>query len=895
MHTRPERTCADIGGTSQACATAILGLALLAVAVDAHAQEAVLEGRVVDQQDSALVGVTVVLTEGSLTAPSVVISDDRGEYRFLALAPGVYTVSFTLSGFQPAQREVTLGAGERRALTIEMGLAPFEQHVDVVAVSPLLGAPVAREIVPAAVSVITSDELGTRGAASLSGELNERLGAVSLEDTTTNIFQPTLRFRGFTASPLLGLPQGIAVYQNGVRINEPFGDTVQFDLVPLFALDRLQLSAGAEPTFGLNALGGALALRLKNGFDNRGVRAELSGGSFQRLTGTAELGASRGAWAVYLGTTRFDESGWRPASDSALTQAVADLGYRNGRLDAGVTVTFADTSLNGHGPAPVELLAVDRAAVFTFPDTTQNRLVLTQGRLNVVVSPSWSVQLTGYYRDLDRRTLNGDEAEFSVCDDDVLPPGAPVTTLCAGAGDDDDAADLVELDAQPVGDPLVDIVTGRFITTEDATGDAAFNRTNTQTQGYGVALQTATTTAVGDHDNVLLFGAAADLAKVDFTFNSEVGTLKDDRSVAGSGLFVGIFGLAPDDLFNTAIDTDNRAFGLYFSDTLSLSDRVHLTVSGRYNDARIAIVDRLGTSLDGTHTFSRFNPAVGLVVQTSDAVSVFGRYAESNRAPTAAELSCADPDEPCRVPNAFVSDPPLEQAVARSVEGGARGRGGGTNGQRVAWSATVYRTRIADDILFIASPELRGTGFFQNGGDTLRVGLDAELSGSIDRTDWFLSYGLVQATFESPLSLPSNEAINDAASTEGTIAVAPGDRLPSIPRHSMKAGVGVALTSAWDVAVETILTSSRVFVGDEGNDQAEVDGYGLVNLRSSYQATDRVVLFLRVDNLLDTEYETFGVLAEIEIELDEAPGAADPRFVSPGAPRSAFAGVRFTF
>ena len=394
---------------------------------------------------------------------------------------------------------------------------------------------------------------------------------------------------------------------------------------------------------------------------------------------------------------------------------------------------------------------------------------------------------------------------------------------------------------------------------------------------------------------MVVFGAAVDLAKVDFTFNSEVGTLRDDRSVTGSGRFVGIFGQAPDDLFNTAIDTDNRAFGIYFSDTLSLSDRAHLTVSGRYNAARIAILDRLGTSLDGTHTFSRFNPAVGLVVQASDAVSVFGRYAESNRAPTAAELSCADPNEPCRVPNAFVSDPPLEQAVARSVEGGARSRAGGTNGQRVAWSATVYRTRITDDIFFIASPKLRGTGFFQNGGDTQRVGLDAELSGSIDRTDWFLSYGLVQATFESPLTLPSNKAINDAATPEGTIEVEPGDRLPGIPQHSMKAGVGVAITSTWDVAVETILTSSRVFVGDEGNDQAEVDGYGLLNLRTSYQATDHAVLFLRVDNLLDTEYETFGVLAEIEIELDEAPGATDPRFVSPGAPRSAFAGVRFTF
>jgi len=229
------------------------------------------------------------------------------------------------------------------------------------------------------------------------------------------------------------------------------------------------------------------------------------------------------------------------------------------------------------------------------------------------------------------------------------------------------------------------------------------------------------------------------------------------------------------------------------------------------------------------------------------------------------------------------------------VEGGARGRAGNTTGERVEWSATVYRTRIADDILFIASPELRGTGFFQNGGDTLRVGLDLDLSGRIHRVDWFASYGLVHATFESPLTLPSNETINDAATEEGTIAVDPGDRLPGIPRHSVKAGVGVALSSTWDIAVETVLTSSRVFVGDEGNDQAEVDGYGLVNVRMSYQATDTVVLFLRLDNLLDTEYETFGVLAEIEIELAEAPGASDPRFVSPGAPRSAFAGVRFRF
>ena len=885
-----------------------LALALVGSTAAVRAQDAVIEGRVVDQQDRALVGTTVELTGPSLPTQVVATTDRGGAYRFATLSPGVYTVTFTLSGFQSAQREVTLGADEQRALPVELQLAPFAQQVDVVGVSPLLGAPVDRAIVAATVSVIASDALGSRGAASLSSGLNERFGAVSLEDTTTNVFQPTLRFRGFTASPLLGLPQGIAVYQNGVRINEPFGDTVQFDLVPQFALDRLQLSAGAEPTFGLNAVGGALALRLKNGFDNGGFRGEVSAGSLERVTGTAQIGASRGPWAVYLGATRFDETGWRPASDSAVTQAVMDLGYRGGRVDAGVSVTYADTSLNGNGPAPVELLAVDRSAVFTFPDTTANRLVFTQGRVSVVASPTWSVQLTGYYRDLDRRTLNGDEAPFSVCDDDVLPPDAPLTTLCFSAGDDHDAAGTVSgdgfdqgvdagrEDSEPaVGDPLVDVVTGRFITADDVAGDAAFNRTSTQTRGYGAAFQATTSTPIGDRENVLVFGAATDLADVDFTFNSEVGSLTDERGVAGSGLFAGIFGTAPDDLFNTAIATENRGFGLYFSDIVSLTDHAHLTVSGRYNRAGVAISDRLGTSLNGEHTFSRFNPAVGLVVRTGDAVSVFGRYAESNRAPTAAELSCADPDEPCRVPNAFISDPPLEQAVARSLEAGARGGATIAAGHNVEWSATVYRTRIADDILFVASPQLRGAGFFQNAGDTLRVGLDVELSGDVARVGWFASYGLVEATFESPLALPSNTAINRATTEEGTIAVGPGDRLPGIPRHSAKGGVGVSLSSAWDVAVETILTSSRRFVGDEGNDQAELDGYGLVNLRTSYQITEHLGLFLRVDNLLDTDYETFGALAEIEIELDEAPGAADPRFVSPGAPRSAFAGARFRF
>ena len=885
----------------------VAGLCLAGSTGVAAQPTSTLEGQVTDQQDGALVGATVTVTAPAEFSPSVVITDATGSYRFSSLPSGVYTVRFAIPGFQTVEESVELTGEGVRVLGVELAISPFAQQVDVVGVAPGLGGGVDRSRIPSTVSVIGSVELAERGALSVADTLQQRLGSVTLEGTTSNPLQPTLRFRGFTASPLLGLPQGLAVYQNGVRINEPFGDIVQFDLIPQFAIESIQLAAGAEPTFGLNALAGALALRLKNGFEATGFRGEAQGGSFERFSGTGEYGATRGPWAVYLGATRFDEAGWRTASGSGVTQAVADLAYRRGRVDAGASFTYADSALNGNGPAPIELLDVDRSAVFTFPDTTENRLAFGQGRVNILLSQEWSLQANGFYRDLDRQTLNGDEAEFNVCDDDVLPLGAPDNTLCVGGGDDDpddpndDAGSAVHLaddddtasDASGV-TPLVDVVTGKFITDDDAKGDAAFNRSTTQSQGYGSSVQLTGTHQPGGHTNTVVLGASVDLADVAFGSNSEVGTLTRDRTVVGSGLFAGVFQEAPDDLFNTSLETENRAYGVYFSDTVSFSDQWHVTVSGRFNDSQITIIDRLGTSLNGEHSFSRFNPAAGVVFQASEALSLVGRYTEASRAPTAAELSCADPNEPCRVPNAFVSDPPLEQAVARSVEGGARGRFS-VHGSDQEWSFVVYRTAIGDDILFVASPELLGTGFFQSGGDTRRVGLEAELSGSTDRFVWYASYGLVEATFESSLVLPSRRAINDAASENREIFVTPGDRLPGIPRHSFKLGGRYDMTAAWSISLDGIVESSRIFVGDEGNDQAPLDGYEVVNFRSAWALNESLELFGRLDNIFDVRYGTFGVLAEIEIVLEEAPDARDPRFVSPGSPRSAFVGARVMF
>jgi outer membrane cobalamin receptor len=165
--------------------------------------------------------------------------------------------------------------------------------------------------------------------------------------------------------------------------------------------------------------------------------------------------------------------------------------------------------------------------------------------------------------------------------------------------------------------------------------------------------------------------------------------------------------------------------------------------------------------------------------------------------------------------------------VARSVEGGFRGA---LAAGEVDWSVTAYRTDIRDDILFVASPELIGTGFFQNAGDTRRAGVDVDVSGTGERFRWYASYGLIEATFQSSLDLPGNAEVNDAADEDGNLALEPGDRMPGIPVHSLKAGARYAMTERWDVAVESILSSSRYVVGDEGNDREPLEGYGIFKL-----------------------------------------------------------------
>ena len=240
--------------------------------------------------------------------------------------------------------------------------APVETlpTVEVIGTSPLPGTGIDRDKVPAHVQGLTGADLAREGSPSLLNSLVDQAGSVSMNDTLGDPFQPDIFYRGFDASPVLGTPQGLAVYQNGVRINEAFGDTVNWDLIPDIAIDRIDMLS-SNPVYGLNALGGAAVVTMKNGFTHPGFEAEIAGGSFGQRSFQFEYGQHVGNFAGYIAGRVFDSDGWRQFSPDQVQQLYADIGARSDRATLDINFTGANNRLFGQGTTPVQELAVGRS------------------------------------------------------------------------------------------------------------------------------------------------------------------------------------------------------------------------------------------------------------------------------------------------------------------------------------------------------------------------------------------------------------------------------------------------------------------------------------------------------------------------------------------------------
>jgi outer membrane receptor protein involved in Fe transport len=330
--------------------------------------------------------------------------------------------------------------------------------------------------------------------------------------------------------------------------------------------------------------------------------------------------------------------------------------------------------------------------------------------------------------------------------------------------------------------------------------------------------------------------------------------------------------------------------GLYATDTFAITHALHLTASGRFNYTHSNLDDRLGRALDGTQHFTRVNPAAGVTYRLPLGISVFGGYSESSRAPSAAELACADPAQPCRVPNAFLSDPPLRQVVSRSVELGVRGRERVAARANLQWALAAFGVRNHDDILFVAGSRI-GTGYFRNAGDTQRAGVEASVEGRAGVVEWFASYQFLRATFEDALVLPgaNNPKARTGASGQRVIDVRSGDKLPGLPGSSLKLGFTIEPLPGLRVGPQARYASSQFMRGDEANLLPPVPGYFVLDAHASYRALPWLLLFIDAENLLDTHYETFGLLGQASEVL---PYAKDPRFLGIGAPLGVWGGMQ---
>lgn len=735
------------------------------------------------------------------------------------------------------------------------------------AVAPGPYASIPLDDVPRNVQEIDGAWIADQHVVGLNQALNLRLSSVTINDAQNNPLQPDLQFRGFTSSPLLGTPQGLAVYQNGVRINEPFGDVLQWDLIPTFALAEVELLPGANPIYGLNALGGSLVLRMKDGFRAPGYRISALGGSFARYQTSLEYGRAFGDWALYAGASVFGEQGFRDHSPTNAKNLFADLRHRTATREVGVSLTMANTNLTGNGPAPIELLQRDRSAVFTWPDVTDNELFMVNLDGRQELGKRATLLGTLYLRHGHRSTLNGDAAEFEVCS-----PNPDESVLC-----------------DEEGEVLLDEAL-RTIPTEEPF-DAVFNTTDTTSDGAGGSLHVDLRERLLSRPNRFVSGLSYDGAYSQFQQRAEVGFLTATRGVQGEGFYLS------SDEFATDLHVQDHNVGVYVSDTWTVADPLAINVGARMNWYQTSLDDRTGDALDGEHVFLRVNPTIGATLRVTTGLTAFASYGEANRAPSASELACADPEEPCRVPNAFLSDPPLEQVVSRSVELGLRGRLGSPNRPWLQASVAGFGTRNQDDILFVAGSRV-GTGYFRNAGETQRIGLELGVTLETEPVSFYAGYTLLRATFESELELPAgahpsfggdDDDEEEEEDEQGNVLeVEPGSRMPGLPTHSVKAGVAVRPVPQLEIGLSTIGQSSQPFRGDEANLLDPVEGFVVLNAHVSYQLLPELQLFVRANNLLDTEYSTFGVLGE---PAEALPGTSNPRFYGPAAPFGIWAGA----
>jgi iron complex outermembrane receptor protein len=775
------------------------------------------------------------------------------------------------------------------ALCVLLPVAATAQTETVVVYGTLASSDIglAREKVPGTLQSLSSGDLSAnRGATVLDG-LGTGAAGVNLNDVQGNGAFQDLRFHGFSASPLQGTPQGVAVFQNGVRLNEAFGDTVNWDTIPETAVRRLDLWSN-NPVFGLNALGGAVNLVMKDGFTAPGGELSASGGSYGHAMATAEYGMQDGDFALYGAAEGGNDSGWRLHSASNLGRVYGDAGWRFGDSEIHLVASGALTQEGVVGPAPIELAAANSKAVYTSPQTTHNATGTVALNAKTKLADHWQLETGAYLRGLRQRHVDGNDANFESCstrssyggflclqDDEFgTPPGGKTTAF---------------RDQFVLMNPA-----GQTIPFKNGVVYGTIDRTYTDTVSEGVTLQLTSDTPLGKLSNYFTVGGSIDHSAIGFRSGSSLGLVNanfvvaPDPSLPGAGSIVhtrGSLGYAPVTLAGN-IDY----YGFYAVDALDLTPALTVTAGFRINSADIATRDRSGlaSELTGTHGYSHLNPLAGATYKIADELTFFGGYSEANRAPTPLELDCADRTLPCLLEGSLVSDPPLAQVVAHTYEAGLRGKLEG-----VSWSASLFRTDSDNDIVALASV-IQGRGYYANVPLTRRQGVD--ITGDYAGDGWsaHAGYSYLDATYEFTGPLPS--ANNPQADANGNVTVTPGRHIPLNPSQQFKLGADAELVPGFMLGGDLVARGSAYYDGDNANQNAKLPASVRLNLRAAYNFMAGWQLFGVADNVLNQHKPAFGTYFQPDDTLGlVTPALSDPRTVTLPQPVSFQIGLKTSF
>ena len=724
-------------------------------------------------------------------------------------------------------------------------------QVEVVGTSPLPGIGIEKNKLPYDVQTVTDEQIYNGQSLNLSEYMSRNLLGVNVNEIQGSPFQADITYRGFRASGILGSSQGLSVYLDGVRVNEPFGDVVNWDMIPEAAISNVTLVPGSNPVYGLNTLGGALAFTTKSGLTAPGTEVKIQAGSFGRKRADVSYGSkSDDGTHRFISATVFDEKGWRDNSEGSVGNVFAKIGRMQNDSNWSLSLIAARSNMLGNGllpstnygedagnaNAPVGgLYETNRRWIYTHPDQTKNELNMLT--LNVQRMLANDTELAGvtYVRHSTRRSVNGD----------------------------------YEIDA--------------------AKGVLNFNTTWQTSYGGSVNL----TKLLDKHQ--ITSGTSFDASNVRYT--SSQAECDADLDASRAPVNCGI----PDP--GQGVRGKSYALGFYASDTWKFQEQTHLTAAARFNHAGVS--NTITGQSKESFTYNSLNPSLGASHQLNTAMNVFANVGQSNRVPTVIELGCADQNNPCRLPTGLQADPYLKQVIARTIEGGMRWKLSEDSGI----SSSIYRTENTDDILFRAVGAT-GQGFFSNFSRTRRQGLDLSAYKSIGAVTLQAGYSYLDATYQADGTLFGGE--RDVTVSRGTkIAGLPEHTLKVnadwrvTPKFTL-GGTAITTSSITSQGNEDGIIGSDNNPLHQAAVNAKVNGYTIFHLHANYAAEKGLDYFGRINNLFDTCYETYGMMQLSAFDASGANLVTSPppvgtgegtvsRFVAPGAPRSFMVGLRYRY